>query len=44
MTASCVMGGRFGSIASAAYCIIGCFSQVLEENTGGLPAKIEDLL
>jgi hypothetical protein len=44
MTASFVMGGRFGSIASAAYCIIGCFSQALEENTGGLPAKIEDLL
>jgi len=39
-----VMGGRFGSIASAAYCIIGCFSQALEENTGGLPAQIEDVL
>jgi hypothetical protein len=44
MTASCVMGGRFGSIASAAYCIIGCFSQALEENTGGLPAHIQGLL
>jgi hypothetical protein len=38
------MGGRFGSIVSAAYCIIGCFSQALEEDTGGLSTAIQALL
>jgi hypothetical protein len=44
MIVSCVVGGHFGIIASAAYCYIGRFSQALEENTGGLPAHIQGLL
>jgi hypothetical protein len=38
------MGGRCGRLLSAAYCIIGRFTQALEENAGGLPADLQGLL